>query len=124
MAALSPLSHALDACSLIPHRGDMALVDKVLAYDSKSRRGLVQAKLQKSNRPYWAADGQFAQHWLIEIMAQGAAAISQALRVESKKQPDAGFLLSIRNWHLIKETHLQDGDIILIDVDFEVDMDP
>lgn len=100
----------------------MRLVDHLIAFDAQEKTGSVRSVIQ-SDKPYWHAVNRFRHHWLLEIMAQSAATVCGALQSDSSAAPRPGFLLSIREWTLLKRPPLVPGDDVLADVRIEATMD-
>jgi predicted hotdog family 3-hydroxylacyl-ACP dehydratase len=84
----------LDMESLIPHRGVMRLVDRVLADDGESTR--VEATV-RGDGPF-VTDGVLASWVGIELMAQAIAAWAGLRRLEKKEEVKLGFLLGSRRY--------------------------
>jgi predicted hotdog family 3-hydroxylacyl-ACP dehydratase len=84
----------LDMESLIPHRGVMRLVDRVLADDGETTR--VEATV-RGDGPF-VRDGVLASWVGIELMAQSIAAWAGLRRLEAKQDVKLGFLLGSRRY--------------------------
>lgn len=117
---ITPLRAVQD---LIPHAGPMLLIDQLEEVDHALKSGNVSCTL-KPDKPYWDQQNCFRRHWLLEIMAQAAAALFSALDQEANQgslQP--GVLLSIRQWNLLGSPILITGDqltiFVSIDGEFE-----
>ncbi len=110
------------ATGFIPHRGPMQLIDSLSFLDSERMAGQVRLRL-KADAPYFL-DQEFQNHWLIEICAQASAAVSQARRGGLDTPVVMGYLVSIRQFQMAADIDLKIGDDLLIDVVFEVEMDP
>lgn len=119
------LTHAAGASidRLIPHKGRMKLVDSLIAFQRDEKTGDVRVQLS-ADAPYFV--GQvFQSHWLIELMAQAGAVISQLLRIGVKDdEPPLGFLIAIRNFTWLDMRPLVPGTILRIQAHFDVDLDP
>src|SRR6478752_6242008 len=81
----------------LPHRGRMKLIDSLTFFQRLDKTGEVLVHLS-ADAPYFV--GQvFQSHWLIELMAQAGAIVSQVLRVgDEDVEAPFGFLISIRNF--------------------------
>lgn len=79
---------------LVPHRGTMLLVDRVLADDAL---GISVEATIKPDGPFATEDGMPA--WVgIELMAQTVAAWAGLRRLEAKEAVRLGFLLGTRRY--------------------------
>ncbi len=108
---------------LIPHTGPMLFIDKLEDVDHAQKSGSVSCTLKPDKR-YWDHQNCFRSHWLLEIMAQAAAALLSTLDQESNMGlPQPGVLLSIREWRLLGSPSLIAGDqltvFVAIDGEFE-----
>ena len=79
---------------LVPHRGAMLLIDRLVADDAESVR--VEASI-KPDQLFLAAQGLPAWGG-IELMAQTVAAFAGLRRIESKLPVQLGFLLGTRRY--------------------------
>jgi predicted hotdog family 3-hydroxylacyl-ACP dehydratase len=79
--------------SLVPHRGAMLLIDKVLFDDGETTR--VAATVREG---LFVRDGQLPAWVGIELMAQGIAAWAGLRRLEAKETVRLGFLLGTRRY--------------------------
>ncbi|MDU8924508.1 dehydratase [Pasteurellaceae bacterium LIM206] len=81
---------------LVPHSGDMVLIDEILSYDDE---GLVAiARLTQDH--VFAENGSVPNYIAIEIMAQAVAAWSGCHCVDRGKPITLGFLLGSRQYEL------------------------
>ncbi|MGE0174557.1 MAG: hypothetical protein AB7T49_17310 [Oligoflexales bacterium] len=101
----------IDIAFSIPHTGYMKLVDTICSVEKGS--GTFVAKLSQS-KPYWDAEGNFCNHWLVEIMAQGVASLFFCNKSEANEDPSVGFLLSIDQCRLTPGMDLQVDDQLVI----------
>ena len=110
----------LPADGYVPHDGPMRLVDQVLNFDRTKRQGQVSATL-RADAAYFR-NGYFQAHWLIELMAQGAAALCQLLLATPDGEPAYGYLIAIRSYSCAEDCDLQPGQTLIADCSFEVEM--
>jgi len=116
-----PLGTAVDR--FIPHQGRMKLVDSLISFQREEKSGDVRVQLM-ANGPYFVGQ-EFQNHWLIEIMAQAGAVISQVLRMGDKDgEPPFGFLIAIRNFTWLDMRPLPPGTVLRVRAHFVVDLDP
>ena len=94
---------------LLPHSGDMALIDKVLAHDDRS---IVTEVLSDSISIIQSESGLPA-YIGIELMAQSIAAWSGLIRKANNKPPQIGFLLGTRKYECAVD-YFCSGDILQI----------
>ena len=101
---------------LLPHRGPMLFVERVLHTDFAGS-GTVTAILT-AGKPYFDAAGAFAQHWLIEIMAQAVGCVfSLQERCEDDVgAPKLGYLVAIDDYRFFSGERLAVGSILTIEV--------
>lgn len=108
MTAMTPCTWA--PADLLPHAGDMILIDEVLSFDDE------QIRTRLSVRPgglFTRADGSLPAWVGIELMAQSVAAYA-GCQARSKNQPVAlGFLLGTRKFECNVE-HFPAGAELLI----------
>lgn len=83
----------LAAEQLIPHRLPMRLVERLLEIDGKN--GVVEA-LVAADCPLVAADGKLEDIALIELIAQGYAAVKGYLDRLENKPLQQGFLVGVK----------------------------
>jgi 3-hydroxymyristoyl/3-hydroxydecanoyl-(acyl carrier protein) dehydratase len=97
----------------------MRFVDRVVRTDYAGN-GAVEATIT-AGKPYLSASGVFAEHWLIEIMAQAVGCIfalqdrtpEEAL---TKMRPKIGYLVAIDDFQFFPGDRLAVGSILSIDV--------
>lgn len=88
---------ATDVAALLPHSGEMVLIERVLAYDAEQLEALAligeaHVFLQPDRTvPLWLA---------VEIMAQGIAALDGCLARDAGRPVRPGFLLGSRRLKL------------------------
>ncbi len=101
----------LPAREFLPHRPPMQLVDRLLAVDGDE--GLVAANLAPGN-PLLGDDGALDSVALIELIAQGYAAIQGYVDRCAGRPPGRGFLVGIRRAELFAPARL--GECLLVRV--------
>ena len=121
--AASNVSALPDVKTLIPHRQDLLLIDRVVASD-QAGRGTVVATL-RPDAPYFAA-GRFGSHWLIEIMAQAAGAIFSLQQSADDADPEharaaglppkLGYLVAIDDYRFLSGPPPAVGNSLSVDV--------
>lgn len=89
---------SLDLSSLIPHRGESILLDRVVGHDGKSTTVSIIVGSQS-----WLLreDGTVAPWLGIEYMAQSVAAHEGILARKNGLSPPLGFLVSVVAWKLL-----------------------
>jgi predicted hotdog family 3-hydroxylacyl-ACP dehydratase len=117
---MEPEPEMIDVGTLIPHQGPMLLVNSLLHIDLLQKKGSVLSILQK-DKPYWNAEQHFRHHWLLEIMAQSAAAVLGSLASDEHDPHQPGFLLAIRQWTLLQKPSLVPLDPIRVEVLIETE---
>lgn len=113
---------ACDAGAYIPHQGRMRLIDSITSLDPTERAGTVSSCLRE-DAPYFQGK-EFQQHWLIEIMAQAAAAISQILKSKPQDGVPRGYLIAIKEFKIVAEAPLAAGSTLSSRIRFDVDLSP
>ncbi len=79
----------------------------------------------RSDAPYFDDDpAHFAEHWLLEMMAQSAAALSGLLHHSDGNPVPFGFLISVRDFTLHQAPPPRVGDTLYFYPHFEVSMRP
>ncbi|AMV72122.1 hypothetical protein DBW_1765 [Desulfuromonas sp. DDH964] len=99
------------AREFLPHRPPMQLVDRLLAVDGEE--GLLEVVLAPDN-PLLGKDGKLDDVALIELIAQGFAAIQGYADYCAGRPPGRGFLVGIRRAELLAPARL--GDRLLVRV--------
>ncbi len=94
------ISLPCEAERLIPHRLAMRLIDRLVARDRQQMTGCVEARL--------AADSIFLDHdqglmaeYLIELAAQGVAAINGYDCICAGDRAKVGFLVGVDSWQCL-----------------------
>lgn|GEM_PF-2335369 len=99
---------------IIPHRGDMLLVDHVEEIDKQTSCGTIVCNI-KVNKPYWdQTNKNFIDLWLVEVMAQSVACV-YSLAGESLKDK-LGYLIAIDSFEADISKVANVGDRIETDV--------
>jgi len=101
----------LDAEGLLPHRLPMRLVDRLLAIDGKN--GTVET-LVAADCPLVDSGGTLEPIALIELIAQGYAALKGYLDRLEDKPVRQGFLVGIKKLACLES--VQVGDLLKIDI--------
>ncbi len=104
----------------------MRLVDQIISCDVQAKAGEVSTRL-RSEAPYFRKQ-QFEAHWLLEIIAQAAAAISRVVGLATgappTEKPPLGFLIAIRSFYIEEAAvQLSEGEELLSKIRFEFDME-
>ncbi|APZ42054.1 hypothetical protein [Acidihalobacter ferrooxydans] len=86
-------------CALIPHAGDMCLLDAVLAWDAASIRCRSTSHRAPDN-PLRRADGTLGAAHLLEYAAQAAAIHGGLLAAADGAPPRRGYLVATRRLQL------------------------
>jgi len=81
--------------SLLPHRGDMLLIDELLAWDAKCARGRA---VIGADHPFAGPDGSVPATLGLEMMAQTVAAWSGARGQDEGQSARVGYLLACRGY--------------------------
>lgn len=79
--------------SLLPHGGNMVLLDEIIGYDRNSLQG--RARIGPTH-VFLQADGHVPVWLAVEIMAQGIAALDGCHAADEGRPPALGFLLGSR----------------------------
>jgi predicted hotdog family 3-hydroxylacyl-ACP dehydratase len=88
---------------LIPHRGGMLLVDKIVRCSVDEQFIKVSSKISP-NKGYSKSGAFGSRHWYLEIMAQSAALLAQTCwPVFLEGKPVLGFILSIRHFQCTEQ---------------------
>lgn len=87
---------------LIPHAGSMCLLDEILTWDATSLSAASQRYQQRDN-PLRRQDGSLGTATTVELAAQAMAAHG-ALSVPLGAAASAGYLVSLRDVHLVSAT--------------------
>lgn len=90
---MSELSLPTGAEELVPHRLPMRLVDQLVSVEGKN--GTVKTQVQK-DCPLVAATGQLEDVALVELIAQGYAALKGYVDRRDNKPVRQGFLVGIK----------------------------
>jgi predicted hotdog family 3-hydroxylacyl-ACP dehydratase len=99
---------------IIPHRGDMLLVDQVVEIDRQASTGRIVCDV-KGSKPYWdQTSGEFIDLWLVEVMAQSVACV-YSLAGESLREK-LGYLIAIDTFEADISKVANVGDRIETDV--------
>jgi predicted hotdog family 3-hydroxylacyl-ACP dehydratase len=113
----------IPAEGLLPHTRAMRLIDELIMLDREKRTGIARVRISPG-RVYLDEEGFFQNHWLVELMAQAAAALSRALRAPLAGRGTVGFLLSLRGCELPGARKIQVGDALHFAVHFDVELYP
>ena len=93
MRPLQP-GFAYTPAQVLPHSGDMRLIDAILGYDAESVRCRVRVR---RDSPFCEADGVPA--WVgVEYMAQAMGVYSGIELLQRGEQPRIGFLIGTRRY--------------------------
>lgn len=119
---LNPLP-GIPADQFLPHKGRMKLLDTLLRFQAEDKMGDVLVRLN-ADAPYFVK-GIFQSHWLIEMMAQAGAVVSQKLRGAGEQdEPPIGFLISIGSFERLDSRPLVPTAVLRIRAQFDLDLDP
>lgn len=116
-AGAAPVDRPLPAVTqLLPHRGAMVLIDRVL-YTDFSGSGAVEATI-RPDKAYFSPNGMFASHWLIEIMAQAVGCVFtlQERGADGTGAAKVGYLVAIDDYRFLPGAPLAVGSILEIEV--------
>lgn len=102
---------AEEICGLMPHAGDMCLIDRLIHWDEESIQCLAQSHLRVEN-PLRSKNRLSAIH-SIEYGAQAVGLHGGLLARRHDKPPAAGFLVGVRSVRLYRQ-RLDDTDDPLI----------
>ena len=106
----------------IPHRREMAFLDVVKSYDPESHITEVEVRLSEDKRYY---QGGYINHvWLVEIIAQSAAALFHLERARESKEPRPGYLVGIEEVDIIEAIELTPGTLLRIQAAIENEFFP
>ena len=102
----------LAAEELVPHSGDMSLLDKVVDVDEET----LKAKLHVRDDGIFSRDGRVPAYVGIEYMAQAVAAFSGYHAKQRGEEVRLGFLLGTRKFNSNIDSY-QCGDELTIEVE-------
>lgn len=109
--SLLPIVH--DARRLLPHAGNMCLVDRVL--NSSDGIGTVEGRVSANQCS--VENGVVKTVWYVEMMAQGvAASFGYECMREGKPLPKAGLLIAIDKYTLCRDG-LSVGDTFFVEIE-------
>lgn len=100
----------------------MMLIDQIIELEPEQIFGRASCSLAAEG-PYFKR-AIFQTHWLLELMAQAAAAICQILVLDAGTEARRGYLISIRNFEGDPRSYrLQPGTKLLLEARFEIGFD-
>ncbi|MEG6550710.1 3-hydroxyacyl-ACP dehydratase [Desulfocurvibacter africanus] len=111
LPASKPLALPMDCQALVPHRGPMLLIDRLLSCQDKG--GCVEARVVESN-PFVDADGELEPLVTVELMAQAFAALKGYADLASGAEPSKGLLVSVRKVAVSGRARV--GDVLTINL--------
>ena len=98
---------------LVPHDGNMILIDRLLEAGSTSAKALVTVR----NNGVFIGDQSAVPAWAgIEYMAQTIAAYAGFLALQINEEVKVGFLLGARKY-LSPRSHFNCGETLIISID-------
>jgi len=115
---MSDLSLPLAAETLVPHRLPMRLVDQLIAIEGKN--GTVQAQV-RADCPLVDVNGQLEDVALIELIAQGYAALKGYVDRRDNKPVRQGFLVGIKKLEWFAAARV--GDDLQINIQTVAELD-
>jgi predicted hotdog family 3-hydroxylacyl-ACP dehydratase len=104
-----------ELCSLLPHRGKMVFLSRVLAWDTRERTLSAEYEAGPDCLFYDPALGGIPSWVSVECMAQGISALSGIAGREEGRKPKPGFILSVSALELSVPL-LRPGVILIIRV--------
>jgi predicted hotdog family 3-hydroxylacyl-ACP dehydratase len=111
-----------ELAALIPHRGKMLLISRVLEYDINVRRLRSEYDVSKNCLFFDSGLDGIPAYACFEFMAQAVSALSGLTGLIMGRPPMVGFILSVSSLE-IKLPLLKPGDIIQVEVNGEQAVD-
>lgn len=105
---------------LIPHRGEMLLVDAIRSIEPSG--GWCETRLRE-DRPY-LDQGRFDSFWMVEIMAQSVAAVYAMTKKLQGLDPCMGFVIAIDSYSWTADFDLNAKDLVQTQVTLDYDLNP
>lgn len=87
----------VDVAPLLPHSGNMVLLDEILDYDEESLQGRATIR---EDHVFLRPEGVVPAWMAMEILAQGIAAFDGCHAAQAGRGPQLGFLLGSRKFSL------------------------
>jgi predicted hotdog family 3-hydroxylacyl-ACP dehydratase len=99
-----------DITSLLPHRGVMLLLDRIVAFDDET----VRAGCRVRAKAWYSEDGGHMPAWIgIELMAQAVVAHVSLLARRIGMPPKAGVLLGTKAFRANVPRFLVDAELVI-----------
>jgi len=106
----TPIRHL---APLLPHAGNMILLDEITAYSDSHLQALTRIG---PDHLFLDENGQLPMWCAIEIMAQGVAALAGCHACDAGQQPKLGFLLGSRQIDILRPGVAQ-GSLLCVEVE-------
>jgi predicted hotdog family 3-hydroxylacyl-ACP dehydratase len=112
----------LNMDEVLPHRGRMRLVSKVLSFDETKGDFLIPVL---SSSPFLGENGLFKSSWLVELVAQAAACHCGCKWLGIENKPGTyGYVIAVDHCAVEANVRLNVGDILHVQVVLEFDLPP
>lgn len=83
---------------LVPHRGKMLLLDRIVSYDIKDARIVSEVDVSRESMFFEESFGGVPVWISFEYMAQSVSALTGLVGMETRTPPRMGFILSVTNF--------------------------
>jgi predicted hotdog family 3-hydroxylacyl-ACP dehydratase len=113
MAFNSGLIEGDELISLVPHKGKMFLLSRVVDYDLSQSRLVAEYDITRDCMFYEERLGGVPTWVSFEFMAQGISALSGLAGREREEKPKIGFILSLSNMEISVPVLPEDSRLII-----------
>ena len=109
----------VNAKQLIPHYPPMCMIDRIVDYDDKSNRSIIELTIDK-NSPFTAHNKVLDTECFLEIIAQASAA-QHGLDLQRRgAKKEKCFLVGATNFNIYSQAYVGDKLTVIIKCDTEI----